>query len=340
MNGYERIMAALNGEPTDKIPIMLHNFMVAAEEIGITMSQFREDPKLIAKAFIHSVEKYQTDGILVDLDTVTLAGSLGVIVDFPEREPARVSSSILDSYDLLKSLKPVDVGNYTYIQNWLESVRILIDYFGNEVAVRGNCDQAPFSLASMMRGMENWMIDFYSSEPENLHELLAYCTEATIQFIDLMAEAGTHIISNGDSPAGPDLISPDLYEEYALPYEKKVVEHVHRLGLPYTLHICGDTSLILDRMLLTGADSFELDYKTNLHTAFDVLHDKVTFVGNVDPSGVLALGTPELVREKTLELLKVFSKTNRFILNSGCALPSFTPEENLKTFIKTARDYK
>lgn len=340
MNGYERIMAALKGEQVDKIPVMLHNFMVAAKEIGITMGQFREDPKLIAKAFIHSVEKYQLDGILVDLDTATLAGSLGVKVDFPEHEPARVSSGVLDSYDLLKTLKPVDVGSYKYIQIWLESVRLLIDYFGNEIAIRGNCDAAPFSLACMVRGMENWMTDFYVSEPEKIRELLDYCAEATTQFISLMSETGADIVSNGDSLAGPDVISPDLYEEFAFPYEKKIVEHAHKLGLPYILHICGDTSLILDKMLLTGADSFELDYKTDIQSAFNILHDKATLIGNIDPSGVLALGTPELVREKTLELLNVFSKTNRFILNSGCALPSSTPEINLTTFVRTAREYK
>lgn len=239
MNGYERIMAALKGEPVDKIPVMLHNFMNAAEEIGITMGQFREDPKLIAQAFIHSVEKYQLDGVLVDLDTSTLAGSLGVKVDFPEHEPARSVSGILDSYKSLNELKPVDVGSYKYVQIWLEAVRLIKNHFGNEIAIRGNCDQAPFSLAGMIRGMEIWLVDLLISEPENICKLLDYCTEVTTQFISMMAEAGAHMVSNGDSPAGPDLLSPELYTKFAFPYEKKVVEHTHKLGLPYTLHICG-----------------------------------------------------------------------------------------------------
>ena len=44
MNGYERIKAALSGHPTDKIPVMLHNFMMAAREAGVNMEQFRNDP--------------------------------------------------------------------------------------------------------------------------------------------------------------------------------------------------------------------------------------------------------------------------------------------------------
>ena len=54
------------------------------------MGQFRESPRLIADTFIHSVEKYGLDGILVDMDTVTLAGSVGVFRSiFRKIHPAR-----------------------------------------------------------------------------------------------------------------------------------------------------------------------------------------------------------------------------------------------------------
>lgn len=82
MNGYQRMIAALKGKPSDKIPVMLHNFMVAAEEFNVSMGQYRENPKLIADVFKYSVEKYGLDGILVDMDTVTLAGSVGVKIDY------------------------------------------------------------------------------------------------------------------------------------------------------------------------------------------------------------------------------------------------------------------
>jgi uroporphyrinogen decarboxylase len=340
MNGYERIKAALAGKPTDKIPVMLHNFMMIAKEVGLSMKQYREDPKAIAHTFIKSIEKYEYDGVLVDIDTVTLAGACGVGVDFPENEPARSHGGILNSYDDLKKLKPVNVGDYKYVQIWCESVRLLKEHFGNEIYIRGNCDQAPFSLASMIRGTENWMMDFYMTEENLVFELLDYCTEATSQFIKLMAQTGCDMVSNGDSPASPDMIPADLYEKFAQPFTKKVVDVAHSAGVDYILHICGNTDIIIEQMLETGADGLELDYKTDVQKAFDLMKDRTTFFGNVDPSGVLALGSPEIVQKKTIELLDVFSKTDRFVLNTGCALPSNTPEENIKMFIKTAREYK
>ena len=55
--------------------------------------------------------------------------------------------------------------------------------------------------------------------------------------------------------------------------------------------------------------------------------DEVTFIGNMDPSGAIALGTVEDVRRETRKLLEVFAQTPRFILNAGCAIPRTEPRE-------------
>jgi len=226
--------------------------MMAAREHGVSMKQYRENPKVIAKSFIASVDKYQLDGILVDIDTVTLAGAVGVPVDFPKDDPARTHAGNLERLEDSVHLKPARVEDYKYIQIWLEAVRLLKDYYKDEIYIRGNCDQAPFSLASMMRGAQNWMLDLMMGDDELLVTLLEYCTDGSSQYINLMAQTGCDMVSNGDSPAGPEMISPYMYLKYAMPYEKKIVEVAHNSGLKYALHICGDTSLILEQMLLTG----------------------------------------------------------------------------------------
>jgi uroporphyrinogen-III decarboxylase len=87
-------------------------------------------------------------------------------------------------------------------------------------------------------------------------------------------------------------------------------------------------------MVATGADGLELDTKTDMRLARERFEGKTTFIGNIDPSGVLALGTPALVEKKTRELLEVFTGTSRFILNAGCAIPAETPSENLKAMLR------
>jgi len=336
LNGHQRIQSALQGKPPDTVPIMLHSFMLAAREAGYSMGQFRADPSAMAESFIKSVETYCYDGILFDVDTATLAGAVGVPIELMEDDPATSYQGCLSSLNDIRNLPPPDVGANARVQIWLEAVTKLKAYFKDEIYIRGNCDQAPFSLASMMRSPQEWFMDLIR-EPTAVLDLLEYCTQASCQFIDLMAETGADMLSNGDSPAGPELISPEMYQLFALPYEQRVVEAAHKHGLPYALHICGNTESILDMMLQTGAEALEIDYKTDPHAAKRIFDGKVTFIGNLDPVGVLQLGSPEIVRQTTRELLAVFSDTPQFILNAGCAIPATTPSENIHAMIQTAR---
>jgi len=338
LTGYERIRAAIAGEWPDSVPVMLHNFMMAAREAGIRLAEFRRDPEALARAFIESAERYGVDGILVDVDTATLAGALGARVDFPEDAPARVIGGRLSCLEEVAELEPPRVGDYWGVQVWVEGVRILRKHFDDELFLRGNCDQAPFSLASALRSPEAWMLDLMDPDRHPAaHRLLEYCWEAARQFLELVASAGAHMVSNGDSPAGPELVSPRIYREFALPWERRLAEYAHQLGLPYVLHICGKTDRILEDMISTGADGFELDHRTDARLAHELLKDRAVFLGNLDPSAVLAFGTPGLVETETRRLLELFSDTPRFILNAGCAIAPETPADNIRAMIRAAR---
>jgi len=101
--------------------------------------------------------------------------------------------------------------------------------------------------------------------------------------------------------------------------------------------VCGKTNAILEDLAQTGAEALELDFKTDARLARNAFQDRVTFIGNIDPSGVLARGTPELVERETRKLMETFAGTPRFILNAGCAMPADTPPANLQAMIRAAR---
>ena len=338
MTGKERVQAALDGKWTHRRPVMLHNFMMAAREEGISMKVFREDPQKAADAYIHAAEKYDIDGLLIDVSTATLAGSVGVPVDYPDEEPARTHGTLISSLDEVQDLAPVEVVKDAGIQHWLEITRLVKEYFGEEKYIRGNCDQAPFSLASMIRGSQELMTDLLM-EPDKVAQLLEYSTEAGIQFIRLMAGTGAHMVSNGDSVAGPEMIPPEFYRQFALPYEKRLVDEAHSLGVTYTLHICGDAGVILEDMVKTGADALELDYLTDIKAIYEHCHTSTLMIGNLDPSGVIKYGSPDLIKQKTLELLEIYKGSPRLMINAGCAIPPDTPSENIRAMVETTHQF-
>lgn len=337
MNGYERIKAALNGIMPDCRPVMLHNFMLATRYAGYTMKDYRDDPQIAAKCHIQFVEEFDVDGIFFDVDTALMADAIGCPIDFPTDEPARVYGQFLKSLDDIESLKEMDISQHPRVQHSLETMRLLRKYFGNEVFLRGNCDQAPFSLACCMRGPESFMMDLIMEEDKAV-KLIEYTTRRCAQMIRLMAEAGVDMVSNGDSPAGPNMISPDMYKQFAFHAEKAMMEEAHRYNIPYLLHICGKTDKILPALAEMGLDAVELDYKTSIDDIHHYLGTNTTLFGTVDPSGVIALGTPDDVRREILLIAEKYKDNPRLVLGAGCAIPPIAPKENIRTFIKTVRE--
>jgi len=341
MTGHQRITKVMQGSLPDRIPIMLHSFMTAASESGYSMKQFREDPNKIASSLIRFADKYKLDGILVDVDTALLAGACGAKVDYPENEPARVVAPSGESIEeIIDRINLKEVLNNERIQIYLEALRIISSQCKGEIFVRGNADQGPFGLAFLVYGMENFLVDLVDEEKENdIFALLDRCYEVCLEFHKEVFSTGVDCTSFGDSPSGPDLVSPAIYRKFAKPYQKKLAEDLAKHNIKTVCHICGNTDSILEDMVETGCSGFEIDYKTDINKAKDILKTKAVIFGNIDPSGVFALGSVETVGETTKRLIDQCKDGGKFVIGAGCALPPDTPEENIREFVRNVNTY-
>ena len=143
----------------------------------------------------------------------------------------------------------------------------------------------------------------------------------------------------GESISGPDVCSPRVYKEYEWDYARRMVERLKAQNILLAYHICGDATAIVSDMAATGAAVLELDYKVDLPKVKEATRGKAAILGPVDPSGVMALGTPELVDEKCKEAIDILGPGGGLILGPGCALPPKTPAENIHAMIEAARRY-
>jgi len=337
MNSLERVLAVITGQIPDRVPVCLHNFMMAAREAGIPMEKYRADPRAIAQAHLQAWEKYGHDCLLIDTDTTMLAEGMGAESDCAPDEPGRIVRPAIRSLaevDRLKVINPESDGRIPAI---LEGVRLLAEQVGNEVAIRGNADQMAFDLACMVRGTEEFLMDL-AAEPDNpaIHQLLEVCFESHLAVHRALVKAGADLTSLGDSLAGPDVVSPKMFDRFARPYEVRLVKELAKDGTFTVVHICGDTTKILPFLAQYDFCGFELDYKTDAVTAKCTAGARHVLFGNIDPSGVIARGSPQEVREATRRLISAWKPGGHFVLNAGCAIPPTTPPENIRALIETA----
>ena len=340
MNGYERIKTVIATGKADRTPMMLHNFMSAASEIGISMAEYRTNPARIADAHITAARKYGLDGILIDIDTCIEAGAIGVPVDFPENEPARALGCASDDIErLIEMMAPEKLLKNDRVNILLDAVNLTKQKIGGELWLRGNCDQMAFSLAMLAYGMEDFMADLLDEEmEEKIFLLMDRAYEVHLTLHKLMVEAGADMTSFGDSSCGPDLISRDMYLKYAHPYHKRLQKDLSDAGIPVVCHICGNTDFIMEDVAGIGFTGVEVDYKTNISRAASLLKGKSLMFGPIDPSGTFYFGTPVQMQEETNKVLDIF-KGEGLVIGAGCALPSNTSEANIRSFTNTVINY-
>ena len=182
------------------------------------------------------------------------------------------------------------------------------------------------------------MIDLVMADPEDIHALLDYCRRAATLFAKAQKDCGAHATSIGEAFSGPNLISPKMYRDFAFDHQKAMVQEVQEYGIPLSLHICGDASMIFKDMVNTKAKIIEIDWKVDMAMAKREAADKAVIMGNVDPSKPLVWGTPDDVRMQCRDIIECTGGIGVF-LSSGCAMGYNTPEENVRAMIETAAEY-
>jgi MtaA/CmuA family methyltransferase len=339
MNSLERVRTVLAGGIPDRVPVCLHNFMLAVREAGARMEDYRVNPEVIARVHLQAVEKYKHDCIMVDTDTTMLAEAMGAGSECAPNEPGRIVKPAIGSLDEVDRLKVINPETDGRIPALLEAIRLMCKQVGGEIAIRGNADQAAFDLACLVRGVEDFLMDL-AEQPDNprITQLLEICYQSHLAVHRALAKAGAHLTSLGDSFGGPDVVSPRMFKRFARPYEERLVKDLTADGIFVVIHICGNTSRILDMLAEYEPCGFELDYKTDAAKAKQTTGKRHVLFGNIDPSGVLAQGTVEQVRDATRNLISVWKPGARFILNSGCAIPATTPSENIYALIEMVKE--
>lgn len=195
-------------------------------------------------------------------------------------------------------------------------------------------------MASQLRGVEAILIDLIE-RPQWVEWLLEYTTQVGLVFGQALVKVGTHAISVGEATCSPSFISPVMYRRFIVPWHERLIKELHQAGCETVImHICGDSLPIIPDVARTGADMLDIDAVVDPCEAARAAEGQIVFRGNLNPAETLFGGSPELVEEKCRQLLTTVQSGGcaRFILSSGCDIPTGTPEENIEAMVRISRD--
>jgi len=254
----KRVTDALHCRDVDRVPVLQMSQTILYPRHEIFFS--REKNLCMQLANINHTLAHNTDYVpyLDPFEGVTvLSEAFGCSVEVPEygdpwiREPL-IRNKPEDVYRLEKPRLDNEIYRRT-----LETLRYFEQETGYLVPVGATDPQGPLDVASLIWNNQDF-IEACVLHKREVHHLLNLVTEAFIEFYSMQYDNLRNpaypvhsfpLVGSGDGISVSDdeavLLSPQLYEEFGLPYLNRISEAFG--GLYY--HCCGDYGFLIDRIL-------------------------------------------------------------------------------------------
>ncbi|MBQ0059367.1 MAG: hypothetical protein KBS83_05355 [Lachnospiraceae bacterium] len=326
MNGYERTVKFVKGEPVDHPPFMPLAIEWVSRQCGLDYRDFIYKPDVRSKAYLEITDRYDFDAILPDADFSEQLEDFGQIPVWKESVGYAVEPIINSKEDLDKLVIP-EIKPGTRQGNRIEIIKTIAAAKKKEKYIFGIC-VGPFTEYCNARGLKKAMKEMIK-DPDTLRKGMQIFFENGMNFIKAQMEAG----ADGIQIVEPNcsLISPKFYEENIMPLHKAMVDEIqsHENGFA-RIHVCGDTAHLMPYTLGTGSHIVDADSQVDLAKVAPLLGAEQVFCGNMNTADELLNGTPDIFPEAVQR--RVDATNNRIILCSGCDVPPASPAENIQAF--------
>ena len=310
--------------------------MFASDRIGRKYLDYATDFRVEVEGQIRVAEEFEFDYVTFCTDSACEPADLGAAVTyFPDQPPALDEShALLADKHRLATLRVPDPLSPGRMNNGIKAVALLKERVGNEKLIEAWVE-GPCAEAADLRGINTLMLDFYD-DPDFVRDLFEFVVEMELGFAKAEIEAGADLIAVGDAAAS--LVGPKIYNAMIWPYEKKMVDAIHALGVRVRLHICGNTRAILDGIGRLGCEIVDLDYLTPVAEAREKMGPRQVVMGNIDPVRVLRDGTPDTILRELAECHRQAGE--RFVVGAGCEVPRDTPLQNVRVLSEYAHGHR
>jgi [methyl-Co(III) methanol-specific corrinoid protein]:coenzyme M methyltransferase len=331
MTPKERFMAALSGEKLDRPAVGCTTQSVTVDQmdaVGVRWPEAHSDAKMMAALGAAGAKVFGFENVRIPFCLTVEAEIFGAKVDMGKRDRTpMIKNHVFDPKDT--PAYPEDFLGMERVRTVLEAVRILKDQVGNELPIVVGT-AGPTTIAGHLIGTES-MLMMMLTQPDTVHKFLKASCAMEKQYIQALVAAGADVIAMSDPNASSDMLSVPMFDTFARPYIKEAWAEVK--GAKKILHICGNTTKMLDHMIATGADGLSIEEKVDPAKAVQIVNGRAALVGNMGVVQPLLMGTPE---ECTAVALKI-KEAGFNIIAPGCGLAARVPKANIEAMVKAVK---
>ncbi|NPB07289.1 MAG: uroporphyrinogen decarboxylase [Aquificae bacterium] len=330
-------LRALRNEPVERFPVWLMRqagrYMPEYRKLRALKPSFLDlckDPELAARITLLPLELLGVDALILFSDILVPLEAIGVKLTFAEGEGPKLFWD-----GKLSSLKPFDPKETGFVYETIRRVKELQD----ELPVIGFAG-APFTLASYMieGGSSREFLKtkrFMWERPKEFKRLMDLLTEVVLAYLSEQVKAGADALQIFDSWSL--YLSVEDYEELVYPFVNYLTAELkERFPETPVIYFFRGSAAFLEAAADLRADALSVDWSVSLPEAMR-LYDKV-FQGNLEPS--VLYSTHEVIKEKTLSLLKSVPRRTGFVFNLGHGLAPDMEFEKVKYLVELVKGFR
>lgn len=194
---------------------------------------------------------------------------------------------------------------------------------GNEVSIHGEVF-SPLTHYMELFGYERALTTFIE-DPGKVHAILDRLSEASVTWAVAQARRGVDAVLISSAFVGGPFLSPRMYRNFVVPYEKRVTDAVKAEGVMVYTHTCGRIGDRIELMLETGTQGIDtLDPPplgtTELGPSKELIAGRAFIKGNMNAVELLLAQNAEQIIAHASDRITIGKPNGGYILSTACSV--------------------
>jgi uroporphyrinogen decarboxylase len=326
MNSLERVLAALQNQPTDRPAFFLNASLYGARLTGAQLDDHYTQAEIYAEGQMAIRETFSPDLLISPFFVPAIGEAFGSPWRArPSQAPNVVQFVARTAEDMLKLPLP-DVDSHPRLVYLRETIRILSKKYAGEVPIFGVL-VSPMDIPPLVIGLEAW-IDALLFEPDVARALIDRLTPFFLELGKAMLSDGATGLALTANLTNNYIVTNDIAESLTLPALKQALAE---LPGPVIFHHggCPLVNQLARYKGLPNAVAYVIDVGEDLGAARRILGPGPIVMGNLNGPGLVDL-RPEEVQAQCDLAFAMKGEDRQFILASCSAdIQIDTPPECL-----------
>lgn len=338
ITGVDRLISAINGEKSDRIPVFCNLLDQGSIELGLSLEEYYSKGEYVAEGQLKMREKYGYDNVWSLFYVGKEAELLGCKkIIFAKDGPPNVEDFVIKTYeDIYKLEIPENLSTYPAFEEQLKCLNILKREVGGKHSICAYIT-ATMALPALLMGMDRWMELLFCGPPELRDLLLAKCHDFFVKETNAFRDAGADVIVYSNPFGSTDIVPMKYFMNHSLPWIEKDIKAVGTAGIVYYCGMARFNNVIDTIIQKTGIGVYYLSPLSDIEEGKKIVSGRGLTCGVINDIKLIDWSKQE-IRNEVKKMIDAGMSGGKFLFGTG-VMPYAIPEDNIRTMCEAAYEF-